>query len=156
MGTTHRLEWWRLFTALFCSGSQLGIASGVLLLPGQSRFHGFRGFDAGSAHQLSRQVGVLGPQRIVGGFVQLDAIAAPGFKASPGNLIKTGSMRLQRLLQETGPFWRRSELYNKCSIHAQSISSRQKFVKSQAFFRTEGSHCFLPMARARGLQKWRS
>src|SRR5260221_3496646 len=108
--TAHRLEpGWR-FPTLFCLGYQLEIACCVLFLPSESGFHRFGGFDAGSADQLGRQIRILCAQRIVGLFMQLDAVATSGFKTGTGNRIKTCRMLCQRALQDTCLFWRGFEL----------------------------------------------
>jgi hypothetical protein len=88
VGSLDGLERRRLFAALHCLCDHPGIACRMLLLPCQRALDGFSGLDAGSAHQLCRQVGVLSTQRIVCPFMQFHAVAALVFKAFLCNRIK--------------------------------------------------------------------
>ena len=124
----NRLKSWRLTPKLPCLCNQLGIASSLFLLPSQRTFDSLGGFDTSGAHQLSRQVRKLCAQRIVGLFMQLYPVATSGFKTDTGNRIKACRMLLQRTMQNPCLFWRRFQLYNKCSIHAGSISYIPTFV----------------------------
>jgi hypothetical protein len=118
----HGLKGRELFALFLCPGNSLGVTRGVLLLLRQSRFDGFRRFDASCADQLSRQRGVLSAQRIVGTFMQLDAIATLGHKPFRCYGIETGGIGIQRLPQSSRLGWCRIQLQNNCSIHTKTLS----------------------------------
>jgi ribosomal protein S18 acetylase RimI-like enzyme len=76
--------------------------------------------------------------------MQFHAVATSAFKAGSCNFFEACRVFLHRLMQDLCLFWRGFQLYNKCSIHAQSISYRRKYSNGQAFFLPAGSHFFLP------------
>ncbi len=102
--TAHRLELGGLFSVLPGFLNHLGIASRVLFLPCESRFHRFSRLDTSRAHQLSRKIRILCTQWIVRLLMQFHTVTASGLKAGTRNLIKAGGMFLQRSMQDVRLF----------------------------------------------------
>ena len=151
LGTTNRLEGGKRSSLLCRLGNPLWIAGSVFFLPGQRRFHGFSRFDASSADQLSRQVGVLSTQWIVSAFMQGDAITASSLKTCACGSIETGSVLLHCSVKESFLLRSRMELCNNRSMDRTSISKKRSIV-NMGGYSVCGQHSFLPMHECKGLQ----
>ena len=88
---------------------------------------------AGACPQLSRKIRILGTQGIVGLVVQLHPVATFGFKTETCNRIEASGVLCHRAKQDMCLYWRRFQVYNKCSVHAESISYIRTFVNRQEF-----------------------
>ena len=120
--TSNRLEGRNGFPLL---AGALHLSRIRLLLPGfpgERRCDGLRRFDAGRADQLCRQIGILSTERIVGPFMQLDAIVTSGREPLGGNDVKARRMLLKGVLECACLLRRRIQLDSNGSLHAKSIS----------------------------------
>ncbi len=106
----------------------LGIVFLMLLLPGKRTLDRLGRSHASGAYQLSREVGILLAQGIVGAFVQLNAVTTPARKALMGYGIVARRMLFKRPSQEYRLFLSRFQLDDHRSIHAESISYIPAFV----------------------------
>jgi len=114
-------------------GYLLWVCLFVFLLPRESRLHGFRGFDTSGTDQLSRQVGKLSTQRIVGLLVQFYAIARLLGKAQSGDCVEASGMLLKRSFEDASLLWCRVQLYHHRAIHAKTISYILRIVNRHSF-----------------------
>lgn len=126
--TAYRLERRRLFALLLRLRYPSGIRLLLLAFPGERTLHSLRRFDAGSAHQLRRQVGILSTQGIVRPFVQLHPVATCARKPFTGYFVEARGMLLKRRLEYLCLLWRRIQVKDKCSLHTERISYIPCFV----------------------------
>jgi len=115
--TTNWLECRRFFPLLLGFLNPFGIASGVFPFPGESRFNGLSGLHTRSTHKLSRKIGVLSMQQIIGSLMQLYSITTSRLKSLTCNDIKPRSVLLQGTCQYVILFLCRIQLCHNCSIH---------------------------------------
>lgn len=98
--TTDRLAFGSRSPLLFRFLDQLRIASDLFLLPRESRFHGFSGFDTGRAHQLRRKIRIRCTQGIVCSLMQRYSIGATRLETLTSNGMKTRGMLLHGSIQD--------------------------------------------------------
>ena len=103
----------------------------ALALPGEYRLDRLGGPHPGGANELGREPGVLDPQRVVGGLVELDPVLFPVVPPVGGDGVEADGVLLEGIPEDIRLVRTRSQLQSNCALHGHILPHSVQEVKGQ-------------------------